>query len=780
VKKDEELQSKTPAESTRHLQMALETAHTVAWEFDVATGKVHYSASEEEISGHPSNAAGNTSDSAKTRVYLDDRVLAAQLFEHAFRGTGPFSSEFRVGKPDGGVIWIQTQGKLVHDAEGRPSRIIGVALDITERKQTDELLRNIAEGVSVATGEAFFRLLAQHLCVALKTDFACIGELHNKNQKTIRTVAVFAGDKFWDELEYELANTPCQEALVFGRSFHPHSVQPLFPADHLLAETGIESYLGVALKGSTGQPLGVMSVMSRTPLTNVSSAETILNIFAARASSELERRQWERALRESESQNRAILSALPDLIFVVDGQGIILDCYAKDSSELSLPHESPVGRKLEAVLAPEAAKIILQSWPPSGPGEPALVEYSVPVPGEIRFYEARTVSFGKDKLLTIIRNITSRKRVEIELDESRRFAQRLSETIPNVLFLYDLIERRNVYTNERSTESIGYTPKEIEDMGDAFLPKLMHPDDFALLPLLAKQYATCQDGEVFEHVFRMRHKNGQWHWVQRCATIFNRTADGRPRQILGSITDITEFKRAERELQELSVRLLSIQDEERRRIARELHDVTGQNLAAIGFNLAALEQSGALPSNVRSILAECQMLCQESQKEIRTLSYVLHPPMLDEFGLVGALDWYIEGFVKRTGIEVTLDVNQEIDRLPSEMETDLFRVVQEGLTNIMRHSGSNTAVIRLEKREAQLILQIKDNGCGMPSRAGLEERALKTGFGVGIPGMRQRVRQHGGSLEVHSEGQGTSLTAVVPIAHHVPSEKTSEKSAGKS
>jgi PAS domain S-box-containing protein len=341
--------------------------------------------------------------------------------------------------------------------------------------------------------------------------------------------------------------------------------------------------------------------------------------------------------------------------------------------------------------------------------------------------------------------------------------------------VYDLIERRNVYSNDRSTDSIGYTPKEIEDMGDAFLPRLMHPDDIALLPLLAKQYETCQDGEILEHVFRMRHKNGEWRWVHRCATIFNRTADGRPRQLLGSVTDITELKRAEQELQKLSARLLSIQDEERRRIARELHDVTGQNLAAIGFNLAALEQSGALPANVRNILAECQMLCQESQKEIRTLSYVLHPPMLDEFGLVGALDWYIEGFVKRTGIDVTLDVKQEIDRLPPEMETDLFRVVQEGLTNIMRHSGSDTAVVRLEKREAQLILQIEDNGCGMPSKAGLEERSLNTGFGVGIPGIRQRVRQHGGSLEVHSAGQGTTLRAFVPITPHILSAKTSEK-----
>ena len=162
----------------------------------------------------------------------------------------------------------------------------------------------------------------------------------------------------------------------------------------------------------------------------------------------------------------------------------------------------------------------------------------------------RTISFGDDRLLTIVRNITSKKRAETDLEESRRFAQRIAETSLNVLFVYDLIEQRNVYANERSTDVIGYTPKEIENMGESFIQRLMHPDDLALMPKRAAEYATRKDGEIFEHVFRMRHKNGQWRWVHRCATIFNRTADGRPKQILGSVTDMSDYKRAEQELQE--------------------------------------------------------------------------------------------------------------------------------------------------------------------------------------------------------------------------------------
>jgi signal transduction histidine kinase len=252
------------------------------------------------------------------------------------------------------------------------------------------------------------------------------------------------------------------------------------------------------------------------------------------------------------------------------------------------------------------------------------------------------------------------------------------------------------------------------------------------------------------------------------ATIFSRTPDGRPKQILGSVTDITGFKDNERELQELSARLLDIQDEERRRIARELHDVTGQNLTAIGLNLTVLERSATLDQASRSIVLECQRLCEESKQEIRTLSYLLHPPMLDQFGLIGALEWYINGLKQRSKLNVLLKIEPDIGRFPMDLETDLFRVVQEGLTNILRYSGSETAMIRLEKREADLVLNIRDQGRGLAAKARKDIHGKEVTFGVGIPGMRERLRQHGGALEVHSNGEGTTITAVVPLPRAKP------------
>jgi PAS domain S-box-containing protein len=731
------------------LELFFRAARMVAWEFDLATRKLEYR---------------TNTGTAAIRSFFNDPALVAEVVEQAVRGAGPYHVESRLMKPDGGVVWIRNQGEVVRDTNGRPIRVIGIAQELGARKDADELVHNIAAGISAATGEAFFRELAQHLCLALGTEFACIGELRGSDRDVVQTIAIFSGEQFSQGFEYALAGTPCGEAIVCGSCSYPHGVQSHFPSDRLLIDLGIVSYVGIALKDSSGEPIGVMSVMKRAPLKNADIAEAILSIFAARASAELERRRGERALRESESWNRTILSAMPDSVLVLDGRGVIRHCYAKGPAQLGFAPESAPGKRLEDVFPPDAAVRIQQCCTRSDADGAAVVEYAAPVSDKTCWFEARPVRFGEDECLIVIRDTTSKREAEADLQESRRFNQRIAETTPNVLFIYDVVERRNVYANDRSLDILGYTPQEIEQMGEAFITHLMHPDDLALLPALAKEYAVRGDGEVFEHVFRFRHKNGQWRWIHRSATIFSRTTDGRPKQILGAATDITSFKEAERDLQELSARLLSAQDEERRRIARELHDVTGQNLTALGLHLDGIQKSGSIDPGLKHLFSECLKLCKESQNEIRTLSYLLHPLELDLLGLVGALGWYVQGFEKRTGIHVLLDISPEMGRLRPELESDLFRVVQEGLTNIMRHSGSETAVIRLEKTETQLILHIEDNGRGWPENAGVDKQREGVGFGVGIPGMRERLRQYGGSLEMRSEGRGAILRGVVPLA----------------
>jgi PAS domain S-box-containing protein len=231
--------------------------------------------------------------------------------------------------------------------------------------------------------------------------------------------------------------------------------------------------------------------------------------------------------------------------------------------------------------------------------------------------------------------------------------------------------------------------------------------------------------------------------------------------------DITERKRSEQELHRLTARLLNLQDEERRRLALELHDVTAQNLFAINMNLSRLQRGRVEPSEAREILAESRKLGHQSLQEIRTLSYLLHPPMLDQAGLVGALKWYVDGFIKRSGINVEVLTIHEIGRMPAEIEIALFRIVQESLTNIRRHSGSNSAKIRLEKDKYQIILQIRDEGSGMLPKTASTEPDEAESLGVGLPGMRHRLHQLGGVLLIESSVRGVVVTAIVPISDGV-------------
>ncbi|HET9401493.1 MAG TPA: response regulator [Candidatus Acidoferrales bacterium] len=250
-------------------------------------------------------------------------------------------------------------------------------------------------------------------------------------------------------------------------------------------------------------------------------------------------------------------------------------------------------------------------------------------------------------------------------------------------------------------------------------------------------------------------------------------------------TEMTELLQAneslratELSLRNLSGRLLQLQDEERRRIARDLHDITGQKIAAAAMSLNWLEkhssQSGA---EVRGKVRECNDLVRSIGDEVRTLSYLLHPPLLDECGLSSALMWYAEGFEKRSGVEVKLDVPPNFPRLCMDAETALFRVVQESLTNVHRYSGGSDAQIRIRAEGKEVLLEVVDHGKGIPANNTQEGRGAVRSLGVGIPGMRERIRQLGGSLEVESDATGTRVTAILPV-EMVPAETVANHANG--
>jgi PAS domain S-box-containing protein len=344
----------------------------------------------------------------------------------------------------------------------------------------------------------------------------------------------------------------------------------------------------------------------------------------------------------------------------------------------------------------------------------------------------------------------SLRQSEAALKVNEQLYRSVTETATDAILTID--DKNQILFANKATQAIfGWTTQELLGQGLGVLI----PDDC--------RAAAC-GGERIEALGK--HKDG--HTIAAEVSISKPSEDSRHARTT-VLRDVTERKQAEDEirrrnqaLRELSRQLLRSQDDERRRIARELHDGTNQNLAALKINLSLLQDTDAIQdAKSRRIIAEALALTDQSSREIRSLSYLLHPPMLDELGLDSALQSYVEGFCQRTGIEVALRSPARIGRLTQDTETTVFRIVQEALGNIHRHSGSKRANISLERVGNEIRLEISDEGKGGVVMAPMAPGRIK--MGVGLLGMRERAQQLGGSLEVVSSSSGTAIFVRLPV-----------------
>lgn len=401
--------------------------------------------------------------------------------------------------------------------------------------------------------------------------------------------------------------------------------------------------------------------------------------------------------------------------------------------------------------------------------------YQDPQRGLRWFYcKGRRFTEGDTRLFGVVLDITERKQIaealrnaheELEARVQQRTAelQRRTEEVSAQADLLNLandaifvrtLDDKITYWNQGAERLYGWTRAEV-------LQKTPH------------QILRTEFPQPFEEIKAQLLRDGQWQGELTHSkrdgsriTVASRwsmwwSPEGKPLGFLEVNSDITERKRAEEGLRTISGRLLQMQDDERRRIARELHDSAGQTLVALDMNLASIQREAKqLSPQALKTCSESLDLVKELSRELRTISHLLHPPLLDEAGLPSAVRWYVEGFAERSKIRVNLDLDANLGRLSSECETAIFRIVQESLTNIHRHSGSPTASISISRTRRQVRLEVHDQGKGISVQKQRNSGSMKRG--VGIQGMHERVRQLGGRLQINSGKGGTSVVAILP------------------
>jgi len=391
--------------------------------------------------------------------------------------------------------------------------------------------------------------------------------------------------------------------------------------------------------------------------------------------------------------------------------------------------------------------------------------------GELRNYEiSRDFPEAGQKFLVLnARQVASQgnsgRWILLAIDdrtEERRTIEDLRKQTELLQLAHDAIMVRDVdsvilFWNRGAQETYGWSPAEACGNISHQLLGTQFPEPFE--SWREKLYSRGSwEGELVH----LRKDGRRIHVASR--QVLQHDQKGRTIGVLEINRDITSRKDAEEALRNLSGRLLQLQDEERRRIARELHDSTGQSLAALVIHLSAVsERITEIDSTAAEMLREAIDLSQKASDETRTLSYLLYPPTLDHAGLRSALEWYIDGFTQRSKVKVDLDVAIGQERLAEIVERTLFRIVQESLTNIFRHSGSDTASVRITRRSGIVRLEVADNGKGIPNDVLAALNSSGGQLGVGIRGMRERIRQLGGWLQVKSRPDGTTIISSLPV-----------------
>ena len=510
--------------------------------------------------------------------------------------------------------------------------------------------------------------------------------------------------------------------------------------------------------------------------------------------------QAHRAVRESEERFRTFISATSNVVYrmspdwsemrYLDGQEFIAD--TKDSSRTWVDkyiHRDDQHHVMAVIQRAIQSKTIFE-----------LEHRVIRTDGSLGWIYSRAIPIfaEHDEILEWFgsaSDVTQRKQAEEALREQQERAEFVADASDVGFWFCDLPFDKLAW--DKRVKNHFWLPPDADVTIHTFYERL-HPEDRE--PTRLAMERSIANNTQYDVEYRTVAPDGRQNWIRAIGRTFYDAA-GQPTRFDGVTLNVTDRKqsalalsasearyrvlaegldqqvqartlelqsgnreilRMYESLRTLSTRMMTVQDEERRRIARDLHDSSGQLLAVIDMQLSTLAQDlrKAAPQFNEQV-EETERLVEQLQKEIRTTSYLLHPPLLDEAGLFSALSWYVEGLNKRSNVQITLEIAPNFGRLPRDIELVVFRLVQESLANIYRHSGSETAMIRIARDEGTITVEVQDQGKGIPPQKLLEIQS--EGSGVGIRGMRERLRQFSGELRIESGENGTRVWVTISI-----------------
>ncbi len=697
--------------------------------------------------------------------------LPADLVETEKLRTGAlktFSMEKRYIRKDGSLVWIHLTVSCARDESGELKHFISVIEDITARRRAEEALRESQAQLALALESSRTAMF----------DWDVIQRRGKWNEQLAAIYHFHPRDE----------NITAEE---WRSLFHPEDVERLagenagilkkkddfqfeFRTNPIRGELKLILSHGRIVRDATGKAIRMIG--THTDITAQKQSEKATNLLAA------------------------IVDSSDDAIVSKNLDGIITSWNQSAERLFGYTAEEAIGQHITMIIPPDRRSEETEFIARLRAGQRidhfdtirqrkdgGFLDVSLTI-SPVRDSTGRVVGASK-----VARDISERRRNEQTLAERARLLDLSSDAI----MVRDEADRV-AYWNKSASELYGYSREEalgrvthelfhtqfpepleriMEELrhNKRWAGELIHTCKDGSQIIVATHWALVEDSnrnqrrvlETNNDITQQKQSEKTLRESEQRFRALSETLDAEVRARTQELEDRNaDVLKHSKQVRELSWRLLRTQDQERRHIARELHDSAGQLLAALQMILTPLEEEAHKLSSP-SVVRQSIDLVEQLSKELRTVSYLLHPPLLDEAGLSSAIRWYVEGFAKRSTIDVQLEIAPDLGRLPQDMEMTIFRIVQESLTNIHRHSGSRNANIRLFHSPEEVWLEIQDSGKGIP----ISNDGGSAAEGVGIQGMRERIMQLGGNFEIRSNGSGSTVSARIPM-------KTSTESAG--